>query len=231
MRNNKAIVVLTNFWDANVLIDYGFILYKPDNEDKVYKVNLITQRGDSNFEVDSIALSHPPLGKLPNLQHPRRLDFFCPTYDMLVRYKRNKDWAEYTKDYYNLLKDRKEDLKDWMDSLKPNHIYFLCCWENTLTGANCHRRLLYKRILSSEIAREKIFPIYRHGEKIYKETVNGEIQIEIPVGETTVYGSIMGVAMETGQPVTSSGSYVTIVDVNGNAVSRVDTNPDINGIS
>ena len=206
-QNNKSIIVLTNFWDANVLIDYKFILYKADGDDKVYKINIISDRGENNFEVNSIALSHPPLDKLHNLQHLNRLDFFCPTYDMLCRYKSDGDWVSYSKDYHELLKDRKGDLKDWIENLKPNHIYFLCCWENTLTGANCHRRLLYERLLSSEAAMKKIFPIYRNGDKIYKKEKNGKIEISMPFGETpryNIYENIIGIEVESGRLITSS---------------------------
>jgi hypothetical protein len=177
--SKQAIVVLTSFWDANALIDYGFLLHKIKGDDTVYKVNLITEKGLSNFTVNSIALSHPPLVKLPHLKDLSRLDFFCPTYDILCRYKSDGDWASYTKDYYALLKDRKDGLKDWLEGLKPNHVYFLCCWENTIGGAHCHRDLLYRRFISSPVAKNIFLPIYRHGNKIYKEERNGEIEINM----------------------------------------------------
>ena len=182
MSKSKAIVVLTNFWDANALIDYGFLLHKVEGDDTVHKVNLITQRGDSNFSVKSIALSHPPLVKLPHLKHLDRLDYFCPTYDILCRYKDDGDWVSYTKDYYELLKSRKDDLRDWLENLEPNHVYFLCCWENTVGGAECHRKLLYKRFMSSPLAMTKMLPIYRAGNKIYKEEKDGVININMSSG-------------------------------------------------
>jgi len=180
--SKQAIVVLTSFWDANALIDYGFLLHKIKGDDTVYKVNLTEEKGSSNFTVNSIALSHPPLIKLPHLKKMGRLDFFCPTYDILCRYKSDGDWVSYTKDYYELLKNRKDSLKDWIENLKPNHVYFLCCWENTIGGAHCHRDLLYRRFISSEVAKDKILPIYRHGNKIYKEERDGEIKINMSSG-------------------------------------------------
>lgn len=221
MNTSKAVIVLTNFWDANILIDYGFLLYRVEGEDKVYKINIRQGLQEKcNFTVNSIALSNPPLGKLPHLEGITRLDFFCPTYDILHRYKEDNDWIKYTKDYYKILKDRKKDLKDWVDNLEPNRVYFLCCWENTVGGAHCHRDLIYKKLLSSEAAMEKTFPIYRHGEKIYKKERNGAVQISMPTGIVFEATGIIGHAL-AGTIVTSSGSYVTIVNVNGETVTRI----------
>jgi hypothetical protein len=225
LKTSKPIIVLTNFWDANALIDYGFLLHRIEGDDTVYKVNLV----QNNFSVYSIALSNPPLAKLPHLGYMARLDFFCPTYDMLCRYKSDKDWRSYTKDYHKLLRNRKENLKDWMDTLVPNHVYFLCCWENTIGGAKCHRQLLYSKLLSSEIAMEKLLPIYRHGEKIYKEERNGEIEISMPTGQSA--RNVFTVNPTETFTGSDSESYVVIVDSAGREVTRVNTNPDIGGVS
>ena len=199
MKTSKAVVVLTSFWDANALLDCGFLLHRIGGEDTVYKINLLT-RGEHNFTVCSIALSNPPVGKLAHLQGIHRLDFFCPTYDILSRYKSDGDWASYTKDYHKILKDRKGSLKDWVESLKPNHVYFLCCWENTIGGAHCHRDLLYEKFISSDVAMDKMIPIYRHGEKIYKEERDGNIEIRMATGRPTMIG------------VTTIGDTVTLSD-------------------
>jgi hypothetical protein len=204
LNEEKSIVILTTFWDANFLIEYGYLLYKIPDTDVAYKVNFIPKKGDSNFSVSSIALSSPPLDKIPNLMFMDRLDFFCPTYDMLCRYKSNKDWESYTKDYYSLLRDRKEKLQEWVTGIEPNHVYFLCCWENTIGGAHCHRELLYKRLISSKSANEKIIPVYRHGEKIYRKRHKGKID---SLGTRTWNDSddiIIGIDMADGQYVTSS---------------------------
>lgn len=178
MKTSKSVVILTNFWDANLIIDYGFALFRHKNN-VLCKVNIHSKKGVSNYSVHSIAISHPPLTKLENLEKMSRLDFFCPTYDMLVRYKKDSDWEKYTTDYGKLLKSRRSELKDWMDSLKPERVYILCCWENTSSKANCHRELIYKIFLSSEVAKKKIIPVYRHGNKIYKDKKTGAINMPV----------------------------------------------------
>ena len=148
---NKSIVVLTTFWNANAIIENGIL---PDEGIEL-----------KDFTVSSIAISHPPLAKLPHLKGFNRIDCLCPTYDMLSQYKSDKNWDNYTKDYHKLLMSRKAELKEWIDSLEPNHVYILCCWENTHAGSNCHRALLYEWLKSSKVAMAKTLPIYRHGNK------------------------------------------------------------------
>lgn len=212
---------MTNFWDANTLIDYGFLLHTVKGDDKVYKVNLINDNGNKNYTVNSIALSHPPLNKVKHLQYLKRLDFFCPTYDLLCRYKKNRDWESYTEDYYNILKKRKRDIREWLEDLKPNHVYFLCCWENTIAGSNCHRSLIYKKILSSKIAMETVLPIYRHGEKIYKEEREGKIEISMPTGLPSYFSSLDESLIGIDESSDGDSSYISIVNSNGEVVSRV----------
>lgn len=179
-------VILTNFWDANLLINQRFVMYDDQKNKVVYKINLASNKDNkpSNFSVHSIALRPPP--KNPdNIECIDRLDFFCPTYNMLCRYKSDNNWEAYTADYLKLLKTRKKLIKLWFDSLKPNWIYFLCCWENTATGAHCHRELMYKSFCESSVFMKKVLPIYRHGERIYKkEITNFDYQIET----STLYG-------------------------------------------
>ena len=168
--SEKSLVILTNFWDANFLIDNRFILYNSNKEKTVYKVNL-GQDKQTNFSVHSVALRPPK--KIPeHLNKMDRLDFFCPTYDMLNKYKKDNDWESYKKDYIVLLKERQKNIREWFASLKPDWVYFLCCWENTATGAHCHRELIYNAFCQSKKAKDKIIPIYRHGEKIYKKETN-----------------------------------------------------------
>jgi len=68
-------------------------------------------------------------------------------------------------------KKRKESINKWADSLEPNCVYFLCSWENTVSGAHCHREIIYKAFSSSKKMSEKIIPVYRHGEKNYKDEI------------------------------------------------------------
>ena len=168
---DKAIVILDNFWNANYLINSGFAIF-PYDKDKFYKVNL-SQR-DKNYTVYSIALRHPALDeKLPHLRNLDTLSFFCPTYNMLNRYKEDGDWDAYTKDYKNLLRKRRQEIQEWINSLTPNHVYILCCWENTSLKAKCHRQILYEAFNSSKLAKEKILSFYCSGEKkMNVETAN-----------------------------------------------------------
>ena len=156
---DKSIVILTNFWDADSLINNNQLLV--NQEDKIYRINLDSK--EKNYKVFSIALSHPDFSDKDNLKDMSRIDCLCPTYSLLKRYKDNKDWAAYEKDFVNLIKNRKEDVKEWALSLKPDFVYFLCCWENTSHGAHCHRDILYKGFKSSKVI-TNIIPIYRSGE-------------------------------------------------------------------
>ena len=139
-----------------------------DKSQQNFKINVIQDKENCNFSVSSIALRPPK--KLPkHLSKMDCLDFFCPTYDMLVRYKKDSNWESYKKDYYALIKKRKESIRTWMESLRSNHIYFLCCWENTNDHVHCHRELLYKAFCNSTYASNKIIPIYRRGERNIKK--------------------------------------------------------------
>ena len=166
MKVEKSIVILTSFFDANYLISNGHMFYKPNsNKDLVYKIKFLNDKNNNpvNYTVDSMALVSPPIEKLQNINNMRRIDCLCPTYDMLHDYKSDHDWTTYTKRYVKLLKERKPRIKEWMTSLSPNHIYILCCWENTSRGSNCHRKIYYDALYQSDKAREVILPIYRSG--------------------------------------------------------------------
>lgn len=160
---DKPIVIFTNFWDANKLIDIGFII--TNKNDKFYKINLFKDK--SNYSIHSIALTHPSLNKLSHLKNTmNRIDFFCPTYNLLQRYKDKGDWEAYVKDYKKILKDRKDKIKKWVDSLQVNRIYILCCWENTSLESKCHRQLIYAAFNASKYTKNKIMTIYRNGNEI-----------------------------------------------------------------
>jgi hypothetical protein len=164
MKNDKAIVILDNFWDANFIINCGFVIFPCDKE-KCYKINFCG-KSDFNYSVYSIALRHPAIDKKLSCLHGiTTLDFFCPTYDMLKRYKNDGNWELYTKDYYNLMGNRKKEVREWIESLMPNHIYLLCCWENTSLKAKCHRQLLFNAFNHSKLFNEKAISFYCHGER------------------------------------------------------------------
>jgi len=171
---NKAVVIFTSFWDANSILDASYALFK--NENVFYKINFVSD--PCNYDIQSIALSHPKLEDR-GLEHlstcgMQRIDVFCPTYDMLKRYKNDKDWDKYKVDYYNLMKQRRDRVKAWLESLQRDHIYVLCCWENTSKGANCHRRILFDMFNHFDSIKEKVFAIYRHGERKIRREVSQE---------------------------------------------------------
>jgi hypothetical protein len=159
LQENKALIILTNFWDAEFLLDKRILV----ESSKVIKLD--------DPQVYSIALSHPSFAKLPNIElyFRDRLNFFCPTYDMLKDYKENKSWEEYVKRYRELLIGRKVLVKNWIKDLPKNKVYLLCCWEDTSGKAHCHREILYKAFINSEFIMKNINPIYRTGKKTYNE--------------------------------------------------------------
>jgi hypothetical protein len=194
---NKPIIVFTNFWDAEKIINQDYLTSY--DEKSFYKIKL--HNNPRNFTVKSIALSHPPLDRMPTMKYifPKldRLDMFCPTYDILKDYKDGGSWSAYTKAYRKILRDRKSSILEWLDSLKPNCIYILCCWENTSKGSNCHRELIYQAFNQSKTLRDKALFIKRSGgidvnfedSALYKKlstnpsnvTINGEPVGYIPV--------------------------------------------------
>lgn len=157
----KPVILFTNFWDANTLLSKKHFLV--DVEGSTYRIRL----ENDQYSIYSIALSHPPVEKLPDIKTQfgefRRLDFFCPTYKILMRYKNDKNWELYTEDFNKLMKDRKSEINDWIDSLAENYLYILCCWENTSRDSKCHRQLIYNAITSSSKLGQKCFYIYRNG--------------------------------------------------------------------
>jgi hypothetical protein len=161
---DKSVIILTTFWDANSIINDGCIFVDSPETKKILKINFT----NDNYTVNSIALQNPD--NLPvTVKDMKRLNFFCPTYNMLTDYKSGGDWETYTKDYKQLIKLRRNDVKSWFDSLKPAHIYILCCWENTKNGANCHRKLLGDIFKQSKTAKDKLVIVYRDGSKAKKK--------------------------------------------------------------
>ena len=141
----RPIVIFTTFWEANKIIS---IL-----------------PSSSRFKVHAIALSMPPMNKLANIKGITRLDFFCPNWEILSKYKEDHNWESYTESFMKLMKGRNKEVIDWFKTLEPNYRYFLCCWENTQKGANCHRQLIYDALKKNEPLRSKYHLLYRHGNK------------------------------------------------------------------
>lgn len=160
---DKPVVIFTNFWDADKLLKRGHFLCSEG--EFLYKVMLYED--PRNYKVCSIALSHPPLDRLPVIKSKfsklERLNFFCPTYNMLKDHKDGGEWSDYVKQYMPLLKSRKDSVLDWFKSLESNHVYILCCWENTSKGAHCHRQLMYDAFTKSKSLKDKAIYIYRSG--------------------------------------------------------------------
>ena len=196
----KPIVVFTTFWEANAIIEDEYFIFMEEN--KLYRCRLLRNKlAPINYRVFSIALSHPPLKSMPEIKSQFkelvRIDDFCPTYEMLQKYKGDKDWEYYTKKYRKLLKERKGFIKEWVDSLLPDTIYFLCCWENTIGESKCHRQLLYEALSASKRMVEKAFFVYRHGNKENTiEKWNVFQVMNFPVGGSNT------IAIDPGTPVT-----------------------------
>lgn len=218
---NKSVVIFTNFWDANSVIDFRYLLLHDKKNEKLYRIHLLKKNVPENFSVHSIALSHPDLSKQSNMKDMDRIDFLCPTYDMLKRYKKDHNWDAYQKDFIKLIKKRKDDIKEWAESLKPDWVYFLCCWENTSHGAHCHREILYKAFTESKIMSNKIISIYRHGDKNYKKEINGRNYAEammstriwnLPPMPSGTYDSITITSGGTATPfITGTGSNTGVI--------------------
>jgi hypothetical protein len=165
MSETKPILIFTHFWDAEYIISRQFCIAQQDSTVKMIYLN-----NPLNYTVNSIALTHPNLDSLPLIQEQfpslKTLNFFCPTYEILKKYKEDKDWDYYTKKYKELLVARRDDIKDWVNSLEDNKAYILCCWENTSRGANCHRVILYNAISHSKTLKDKVICLYRDGGKV-----------------------------------------------------------------
>ena len=157
--SSTPMIVFTSFWDANYLLKQESIGDFPLQYGGSPETN--------NHSVFSIALSQPKIN-LPIL-HERfghvlpRLNFLCPTFEILKEYKETKAWEPYVKEYRRLIVERKEEIIKWVDGLKPNHIYMLCCWEKTSPTVHCHRQLLYQALIDSNKMKNKAVYIYRNG--------------------------------------------------------------------
>lgn len=171
IKNTKPCLIFTTFWDVQSLIERFEQTHR-----------LFLEKGDNiySFDANMIEMSKNSIA----LRQPEGMGFdelplFFPTYEMLRNYKQDKNWEVYSAKYFNLIKARKVQIKKWLDSIinpQPhtnriytNRIYFLACWENTATGANCHRKLLYDILGSSKYVNDGFLLIYRHGNELMRE--------------------------------------------------------------
>ena len=163
---NLPTIIFTTFWQANKIIeDKGCSLSR---DGKIFYLKLVK----NCYFVNSISLSCPDINKLKWIFEFQKkslfkLGFLCPQYEMLAEYKKNKDWNLFEKKYINLINKRKEEITNWLFSLKNDSVYFLCCWENTSGKANCHRKTLYDIFNKSKKMNDKFNLFYMHGD--YKE--------------------------------------------------------------
>lgn len=158
---NKPAIIFTNFWDADKITSSGFCLA---GDEDTFLVRFI-DGAESNFEFFSVALQNPPMDKFKMIPGHgiKSIDMMAPTFDMLMQYKKNKDWDAFAQKYNKLIVERKKDIRLWLNKLVPGRIYLLCCWENTCKSANCHRSLLYKAFMQSQHVRENFLVFYRDG--------------------------------------------------------------------
>jgi len=209
----KPVVVFTSFWDANFLVDQEFFLH--DIEGKPNLIWLKNKAGKPfNYSVNSIALRAPSLSKLKAVQDKcgkmEQLKFFCPTYAIFSEQKNNPDWDYYTEKFKNVMRERKQEVFDWVDSLENNKIYFLCCWESTGGNTHCHREIIYNAFNNNPIIKGKVTSLYRHGrsklddnsawenifDKITLDALSGPSKIkhlsqELNKGKIEVYNDIL----------------------------------------
>lgn len=126
MNENLPTIIFTNYWTAR---------------------NLINER--KGGKAYSISLSNPK-----GFEELEKVKCFCPTWDILNRYKEDQDWNKYTKDFISMVKDNRMEIKEWIGRLSDGE-YYLCCWENTKKGANCHRKILFELLSKSSIMNKK----------------------------------------------------------------------------
>ena len=154
---DKAIVVFTNFFDADALIGAGQLPID----------SMIIDLTKTKTRVYSIAVLHPDMDVYPNLQekYPNGLssiDIFTPTAKMLAQYEADKNKKEYAETYEMMVRKNKFKARGWFQTLKRNDVHILCGWEKTTEGF-CHRKVLYDMFKRSKIAKKACDPIYRHG--------------------------------------------------------------------
>lgn len=124
-------IIFSNYWIAKKLIEEK----KAGN---IYSISLSNPKGFENLE---------------------KIKCFCPTWEILKQYKEDKDWDKCTVNFIELVKQNRKEIKQWISNLK-NEDYYLCCWENTKSGAKCHRKILFELLSKSDTMKGKA--IYKY---------------------------------------------------------------------
>jgi len=58
-----------------------------------------------------------------------------------------------------MVKKNRKEIKEWISELSDGE-HYLCCWENTKKGANCHRKILFELLSKSATMNKKA--IYKY---------------------------------------------------------------------
>jgi len=124
--NSIPTIIFSNYWLAKKLIE-------KNNIGKIYSISLSNPKGFEELE---------------------KVRCFCPNWKILTQYKEDKDWDKYTNDFIELVKENRKEIRQWIESL-DNGDYYLCCWENTVNGAKCHRKILFELLSNSATMRGK----------------------------------------------------------------------------
>jgi len=130
-REQLPIIIFSNYWKARDSID-------KNKNGKMYSISLSNPKGFEELE---------------------KIKCFCPTWNILKEYKETKDWDKYTNSFIEKIKKDKDEIKKWISDLESGE-YYLCCWENTKNGANCHRKILFDLLSKSATMQKKA--IYRY---------------------------------------------------------------------
>ena len=149
MSIKKQSIVFTNFWNAEKILTSKSLI--------VDQVDIFSDP----CQFSSIALGTPK--NLTCLSLMNKLPFLAPSWDILKEEKKSPDWTKYTKEYKKILVANKKDVVQYLEGLDAGSLHLLCCWENTCSGANCHRRILYDALKKSKRTCNLANYYYRHG--------------------------------------------------------------------
>lgn len=164
---SKPVIIFTNFFDCQNIFRFSGFTYLTQN--KLLFINV----KEDNSKVYSLSLSVPELN-LTNIKEIDILPILCPTiknYGNLKTSVINGDIASFRKQYYAVLANRKNKIIRFIDSLKENHVYFICTLENTSFGCFSIRKWIYETLSSGKV-KDRALYIYRDG--IFQDQVYGK---------------------------------------------------------
>jgi hypothetical protein len=164
---SKPTIIFTNFFDCQNIFRFGGFTYLL--KDKLLFIDV----KEDNSKVYSLSLFVPELN-LPNIKEIEILPILCPTiknYSNLKSSVINGDIASFRKQYYAVLASRKNKIIRFIDSLRENHVYFICTLENTSFGCFSIRKWIYETLSSGKV-KDKALYIYRDG--IFQDQVYGK---------------------------------------------------------